>query len=82
MNGFLVTLYHLQTKYISGFIEFLLDRTIDYSKDIKESKYEIIKKLSRSASFDNNILIRLTKYVEEGPFYSESVLQVAMEEGD
>lgn len=60
-------------------MEFLLDRGIDQTKEAKEAKYDIIKRLSRSPAFDSNILMRLQTYVEQGPFYSEDALQVAME---
>ncbi|CAK1546158.1 unnamed protein product [Leptosia nina] len=66
----------------AGFIEFLLDRTVDLTKPLQEIKYDIIKRLSRSSAFDSNILMRLQTYVEQGPFYSESLMQVAMEEAD
>lgn len=45
-------------------------------------KYDIIKKLSHSAAFDPSIITRLQTYVEQGPFYSETTLEVAMEEGE
>lgn len=56
-----------------------MDRSVDYTKESKEAKYDVIKKLSRSAAFDENIISRLQKYVEEGPFYTETETQVAME---
>lgn len=67
---------------ITGFIEYLLDRSASESKEEKEAKYDIIKRLSRSFAFDDNILSRLQAYVEEGPLYSDTVLEVAMEEGE
>ncbi|XP_075971766.1 26S proteasome non-ATPase regulatory subunit 5 [Anticarsia gemmatalis] len=66
----------------AGFIEFLLDRSIVYTKETSEAKYDIIKRLARSPAYDTNITARLQTYVEQGPFYSESVLEVAMEEGE
>lgn len=63
-------------------MEFLLDRGMDHTKEAKEAKFDIIKRLSNSPAFDSNIIMRLQTYVEQGPFYSEDVLQVAMEEGD
>lgn len=68
--------------FITGFIEYILDRSIDNTKDEKEAKYEIIKKLTNSPAFDCNVIARLKTYVEQGPFFSESTLQIAMEEGD
>lgn len=64
----------------SGFIEYLLDRSADFKKQSKEAKYDIIKRLSTSTAFDRNIIMRLQTYVEQGPFYSETMMQVAMEE--
>ncbi|XP_053603779.1 26S proteasome non-ATPase regulatory subunit 5 [Plodia interpunctella] len=66
----------------AGFVEYLLDRTIDHTKKSKEAKFDIIKRLSKSPAFDSNILQRLQTYVEQGPFYSDTTMQVAMEEGD
>ncbi|CAH2267696.1 jg4726 [Pararge aegeria aegeria] len=65
---------------VAGFMEYLLDRSVVLTKQSKEAKYDIIKRLSQSSAFDNNIIMRLKTYVEQGPFYSESTLQVAMEE--
>ncbi|XP_045447090.1 26S proteasome non-ATPase regulatory subunit 5 [Melitaea cinxia] len=64
----------------AGFIEYLLDRTVDYTKESKVAKYEIIKHLANSTVFDENIIMRLQKYVEQGPFYTELSTQVAIEE--
>ncbi|KAI5646556.1 proteasome non-ATPase 26S subunit domain-containing protein [Phthorimaea operculella] len=66
----------------AGFIEYLLDRSTDHTKECKEVKYDVIRRLSRSMAFDANTLQKLTTYVEQGPFYSETTLEVAMEEGD
>lgn len=65
--------------FVTGFIEYLLDRSVDFTKESKEAKYDIIKQLSQSAAFDENTISRLQKYVEQGPFYTEIVTQVAME---
>ncbi|KAL0832876.1 hypothetical protein ABMA28_001026 [Loxostege sticticalis] len=66
----------------AGFVEYLLDRSTDSTKESKEAKYDIIKRLANSAAFDASIITRLNTHVEQGPFYSESALEVAMEEGD
>ncbi|XP_073943062.1 26S proteasome non-ATPase regulatory subunit 5 isoform X2 [Choristoneura fumiferana] len=66
----------------AGFVEFLLDRSVSFTKELKESKYDIVKRLSHSLAFDNNTVLRLQLYVEQGPFYSETEMQVATEEGD
>ncbi|CAG9559691.1 unnamed protein product [Danaus chrysippus] len=64
---------------VAGFIEYLLDRTTDFNKECNEAKYDIIKRLASSTAFDKAIIIRLQKYVELGPFYSETTLEVAMD---
>ncbi|XP_004925218.1 26S proteasome non-ATPase regulatory subunit 5 isoform X1 [Bombyx mori] len=66
----------------AGFIEYLLDRSVDFTKECKEAKYDIIKRLSNSEVFDSNITSRLQAYVEEGPFYCNRMLEVAMEDAD
>ncbi|CAH1647142.1 unnamed protein product [Spodoptera littoralis] len=66
----------------AGFIEFLMDRSIVYTKETNEAKYDIIKRLANSPAFDATIIGRLHTYVEQGPFYSESQLEVAMEDED
>ncbi|XP_063824245.1 26S proteasome non-ATPase regulatory subunit 5 [Ostrinia nubilalis] len=66
----------------AGFVEYLLDRSNDATKESKEAKYDIIKRLANSMAFDASIITRLQTHVEQGPFYSESALEVAMEEGD
>lgn len=70
------------THLFTGFVEYLLDRSTDAVKESKEAKYDIIKRLANSVAFDTSIITRLRTFVEQGPFYSESVLEVAMEEGD
>lgn len=75
-------LSYIYNTYFTGFVEYLLDRAIDHTKESKESKYEVIKKLARSAAFDSNTIMRLNKYVEDGPFYTELDLQVAMDDGE
>ncbi|XP_059046049.1 26S proteasome non-ATPase regulatory subunit 5 [Achroia grisella] len=67
---------------VGGFIEYLLDRSVDYTKAAKEAKYEVIKKLAHSMAFDEDTLGRIQTYIQEGPFFSESTMDVAMEEGD
>ncbi|XP_063533462.1 26S proteasome non-ATPase regulatory subunit 5 [Cydia strobilella] len=66
----------------AGFIEYLLDRSVTYPKELKEVKYDIIRRLSNSLAFDESILLRLQVYVQQGPFYPETEMQVATEEGD
>lgn len=63
----------------AGFIEYLLDRTVDHTMELKEAKYNIIKSISSSVAFDANIILRLQTYVEQGPFYCETEVEVAVE---
>ncbi|KAJ0178734.1 hypothetical protein K1T71_005509 [Dendrolimus kikuchii] len=67
---------------IGGFLEYLLDRSVDYTKEAKEMKYDVIRRLANSVAFEPNLLIRLQEYVEQGPFYSETNLEVALEGED
>ncbi|KAM3967186.1 26S proteasome non-ATPase regulatory subunit 5 [Aphomia sociella] len=67
---------------VGGFIEYLLDRYVDYTKEAKEAKYDVIKKLANSPAFDEDTITRIQTYVQEGPFYSENTMEVAVEDGD
>ncbi|XP_026755476.2 26S proteasome non-ATPase regulatory subunit 5 isoform X2 [Galleria mellonella] len=67
---------------VGGFIEYLLDRSVDYTNEAKEVKYNVIKKLASSAAFDEDTLDRIQTYIQQGPFFSENIMEVAMEEGD
>ncbi|XP_034948264.1 26S proteasome non-ATPase regulatory subunit 5 [Chelonus insularis] len=64
-----------------GLIEFLLNRDAEAFKECKELKYEILKSLASSDSFDSSILLRLNKYVQEGPFHVDADVEVATEGG-
>lgn len=68
-----------EIKQFPGLIEFLLDRNIEHIKESKEIKYEIVKILSNSIVFDHLTLNRLQQFVKEGPFYVETVTEVAIE---
>ncbi len=64
----------------AGFIEFLLDRNIEFNKDAIHEKFQIIKILSQSPMvFDTVTLGQLKKYVEQGAFYVEGVMDVVAE---
>lgn len=62
-----------------GLVEFFLDRRVETAKESKEIKYEIVKSLSVSSIFEENILETLQQYVKEGPFYVRAVTEVAIE---
>lgn len=51
---------------------------MDHTKDSKEVKYDIIKRLANSPAFDESTRTRLRTYAEQGPFYAEPALEVAM----
>lgn len=72
--------------YILGFLEYLLDRKTEIEKQGHELKYEIIKNLSLSQTSKDNLGIdyyeKLVKYTKQGPFYSESHVEVSYEQGD
>lgn len=64
----------------AGFIEFLMDRNIEFNKDAIHEKYQIIEILSQSnAVFDTVSLGQLKKYVRQGAFYVEGVMDVVAE---
>jgi 26S proteasome non-ATPase regulatory subunit 5 len=62
-----------------GFVEWLLDRTMASTKEIKQEKYEIVKILSETNSFDAPILMQLKKFVRDGAFYIQGVTEIAFE---
>ncbi|KAL3288064.1 hypothetical protein HHI36_002515 [Cryptolaemus montrouzieri] len=65
-----------------GLIEFLLDRNVETHKDCKVVKYEIIKILSSSTLFEQEVLKRLNLYVREGPFYVQGIMEITFEGND
>lgn len=66
----------------AGFIENLMDRKIEFDKNVIHEKYEINKILSESSAFDHDTVNHLKKYVGEGAFYVETILEVAVEGRD
>lgn len=67
----------------AGFIEFLMDRNIEFNKDAMHEKYRIIEILSQSTTvFDSVALSHLKKYVQQGAFYVEGVMEVVAEGRD
>lgn len=64
----------------AGFIEFLMDRNIEFNKDAIHEKYQIVEILSKSTTvFDPVALSQLKKYVQQGAFYVEGVMEVVAE---
>ncbi|KAL5275548.1 PSMD5 family protein [Megaselia abdita] len=66
-------------KNTAGMIEYLLDRRVEFDKEAKQVKYELISILSETSVFDAHTILLLKKYVNEGPHYVEGILDVAVE---
>jgi Proteasome non-ATPase 26S subunit len=64
-----------------GLIEFLLDRKNNFAEnyDVKHVKYDIMKKLMESTSFDASTLSEINKYVQDGVFFIEQSCEIAHE---
>ena len=64
-----------------GLVEFLLDRNIESFKECKEAKYDVVRNLSNAVSdiFDANTMQRFKKFVNQGPMYVETQIEVATE---
>lgn len=64
----------------AGFVEFLMDRNVEFDKDAIHEKHKIIEILSESTTvFDSVTLGQLKKYVQQGAFYVEGVMDVVAE---
>lgn len=67
-----------------SFIEFILDRTYETEINCKQSKYDLITTLSKIEHccdiFGNRDYLRFRQYVNEGPHYVQTQLQVAVED--
>lgn len=63
----------------AGFIEFLLDRNAEFDTDIRYIKYNILKAIADSRAFDENTSQQIRKYVNDGVFYVQGVMEVATE---
>lgn len=66
-------------KNTAGFLEYLLDRKIEFDKEAKYAKYCVIKLLAESCAFDAETNNQLRTYVNEGPYYVQSIMDVAVE---
>ncbi|KAM5145475.1 26S proteasome non-ATPase regulatory subunit 5 [Mantella aurantiaca] len=66
-----------------GFIEYIVDRTVDPDKDSKDAKFELVKSLVNSKTiaevFGNQHYLRLRAYLREGPYYVKAISTVAVE---
>ncbi|XP_068159463.1 26S proteasome non-ATPase regulatory subunit 5 [Drosophila tropicalis] len=69
----------LNLQRTGGAIEFLLSRQRDLHKDVKFLKWQIMEILSVSSDFTATETVRFTAYVNEGPYYIQSEMNVATE---
>lgn len=63
----------------AGFIEFLLDRNSEFDKDILYEKFNILKAIVNSGEFDENTRQQIRKYVDDGVFYVQGIMEVAVQ---
>ena len=66
------------TKQISLFL-LLLDRNAEFDKEILYEKYNILKAIQNSREFDEITSQQIRKYVNDGVFYVQGVMEVAIE---
>ncbi|XP_006865732.1 PREDICTED: 26S proteasome non-ATPase regulatory subunit 5 isoform X2 [Chrysochloris asiatica] len=66
-----------------GFVEYVLDRSVEHDKASKDAKYELVKALANSKTiaeiFGNPNYLRLRTYLSEGPYYVKPVSTTAVE---
>jgi 26S proteasome non-ATPase regulatory subunit 5 len=66
-----------------GFLDYILNRSTEFSKEGKESKYNIVRELVSSPfiglSFAPEAVQRLRKFYSEGPYFVASETAVAFE---
>ncbi|KAH0517073.1 26S proteasome non-ATPase regulatory subunit 5 [Microtus ochrogaster] len=69
-----------------GFVEFVMDRSVEHDKASKDAKYELVKALANSKTvaeiFGNSNYLRLRTYLSEGPYYVKPVATTAVEGAD
>lgn len=65
----------------AGFIEYLLDRSTEFDKDCVHEKYNVLKTLADSVIFDASTILQIRRYVREGPFFVQGIMEVAVEGG-
>ncbi|XP_051492818.1 26S proteasome non-ATPase regulatory subunit 5 isoform X2 [Apus apus] len=66
-----------------GFVEYVVDRSVEPDKASKDAKYELVKALVNSKTiaeiFGNQYYLRLRAYLREGPYYVKAVSTTAVE---
>lgn len=63
----------------AGFIEYLLDRNIEFDKDAIHEKYNVIKTLADASIFDAGTILQIRQYIKDGAFYVQGAMEVAVE---
>lgn len=61
----------------AGLIEYLLDRSAEFDKEILHEKYNVIKSLAESNAFDGVTAQQIRQYIKDGAFYIQGVMEVA-----
>uniref|UniRef100_A0A452RP26 26S proteasome non-ATPase regulatory subunit 5 n=1 Tax=Ursus americanus TaxID=9643 RepID=A0A452RP26_URSAM len=66
-----------------GFVEYVMDRSVEHDKASKDAKYELVKALANSKTiaeiFGNPNYLRLRTYLSEGPYYVKPISTTAVE---
>ncbi|XP_006890754.1 PREDICTED: 26S proteasome non-ATPase regulatory subunit 5 isoform X2 [Elephantulus edwardii] len=66
-----------------GFLEYIVDRSVERDKASKDAKYQLVKALANSKTiaeiFGNPNYLRLRTYLSEGPYYVKPVSTTAVE---
>nr|XP_054092397.1 26S proteasome non-ATPase regulatory subunit 5 [Callithrix jacchus] len=66
-----------------GFVEYVVDRSVEHDKASKDAKYELVKALANSKTiaeiFGNPNYLRLRTYLSEGPYYVKPISTTAVE---
>ena len=69
---------------VGGFFEYLLDRSTAKDKDTKDRKYALISAICSQKEVQNlipgELLKQLRNYVQQGAFYKEATVEVAVDE--
>ncbi|KAM9641959.1 26S proteasome non-ATPase regulatory subunit 5 isoform 1-T1 [Trichechus inunguis] len=69
-----------------GFVEYVVDRSVEHDKASKDAKYELVKALANSKTiaeiFGNPNYLRLRTYLSEGPYYVKPISTTAVEGGE
>lgn len=68
----------------AGFKEFLLDRSIETTKEGKDAKFQVVRVLAESPTvtdvFGRPYYVQLMEFFHQGPFFVQAQAEVAYEE--